>query len=299
MRTWNAVKTMMLLAALTALFMGIGYALGGSLGALIALVFAGGMNFYTYWNADKIVLKMHDAREVDARTAPQLYGLVETLVRRAGMPMPKVYLVDQPHPNAFATGRNPENAAVAATSGLLRILEPDEVEAVMAHELAHVQNRDTLIMTMAATIAGAIAMIANFAFFFGGNNRSNIFLIILAMLVAPFAAMILQLALSRAREFGADRGGAALCGNPRALATALAKLDQAAKRIPSPVAQRDPAAASLYIVPGLGRRLFSTHPRTEDRVAALMALEPQSGTPESGGRSGGRAPSALDPFGRR
>jgi heat shock protein HtpX len=295
MRTWNAVKTMMLLAALTALFMGIGYALGGSLGAFIALVFAAGMNFYTYWNADKIVLKMHDAREVDARTAPQLYGLVETLVRRAGMPMPKVYLVDSPHPNAFATGRNPENAAVAATSGLLRILEPDEVEAVMAHELAHVKNRDTLIMTMAATIAGAIAMIANFAFFFGGNNRGNILVIILAMLVAPFAAMILQLALSRAREFGADRGGAALCGNPRALASALAKLDHAAKRIPSPVAQRDPAAASLYIVPGLSRRLFSTHPRTEDRVAALMALEPGPGAP----RPGGRAPSALDPFGRR
>jgi heat shock protein HtpX len=296
MRTWNAVKTMMLLAALTALFMGIGFAIGGRLGALIALAFAAGMNFYTYWNADKIVLKMHDAREVDARTAPEFYRLVQDLVRRAGMPMPKVYLVDQPHPNAFATGRNPENAAVAATTGLLRILDTAEVEAVMAHELAHVQNRDTLIMTMAATIAGAIAMIANFAFFFGGNNRGNMLVIILAMLVAPFAAMILQLALSRAREFGADRGGAALCGNPRALASALAKLDQAAKRIPSPVAQRDPAAASLYIVPGLSRRLFSTHPRTEDRVAALMAM---GGEPGSRGRSGTRAPSALDPFGRR
>jgi heat shock protein HtpX len=298
MRSWNMAKTMMLLAALTALFMGIGYALGGSAGALIALVFAGGMNFYTYWNADKIVLKMHDAREVDSRTAPEFYGLVQDLVRRAGMPMPKVYLVDQPHPNAFATGRNPENAAVAATTGLLRILDTDEVEAVMAHELAHVQNRDTLIMTMAATIAGAIAMLANFAFFFRGNGRGNILVIILAMLVAPFAAMILQMALSRAREFGADRGGAALCGNPRALASALAKLDSAAKRIPSPVAQRDPAAASLYIVPGLTRSLFSTHPKTEDRVAALMAMGGEPGT-RAGARSGARAPSALDPFGRR
>jgi heat shock protein HtpX len=295
MASWNMAKTMMLLAALTALFMGIGYMLGGSAGALIALIFATGMNFYTYWNADKIVLKMHGAREVDARTAPQLYGLVENLVRRAGMPMPKVYLVDSPHPNAFATGRNPENAAVAATAGLLHILDFDEVEAVMAHELAHVQNRDTLIMTMAATIAGAIAMIGNFAFFFGGNNRGNPLVLILAVIVAPFAAMILQMALSRAREFGADRRGAALCGNPRALASALAKLDQDAKRIPSPVAQRDPAAASLYIVPGITRSLFSTHPKTEDRVAALMALDSEVGA----SRSGARAPSALDPFGRR
>jgi heat shock protein HtpX len=292
MRSWNMAKTMMLLAALTALFMGIGYMLGGSAGALIALVFAGGMNFYTYWNADKIVLRMHDAREVDARTAPEFYGLVENLVRRANMPMPKVYLVDSPHPNAFATGRNPENAAVAATAGLLRILDSDEVEAVMAHELAHVQNRDTLIMTMAATIAGAIAMIGNFALF--SRARGNPLVLILAVVVAPFAAMILQMALSRAREFGADRGGAAICGNPRALASALAKLDQAAKQIPSPVAERSPATASLYIVPGLTRSLFSTHPKTEDRVAALMALDAGSGAP----RSGRRSRSALDPFGR-
>jgi len=274
MKTWNAVKTMMLLAALTALFMGIGYAVGGGTGALAALLFAVGMNIYTYWNADKIVLKLHSAKPVDARSAPEFHAIVEKLAHRAGLPMPKLYVIDSPHPNAFATGRNPQNAAVAATAGLLRILDSEEVEAVMAHELAHVKNRDTLIMTLAATIAGAISMLANFGFLFGGNDsRGNIVPVILAMIAAPFAAIILQLALSRAREFGADRGGAEICGRPRALASALAKLDQAAKRIPNPIAERDPAAASLYIVPVLNSSLFSTHPPTERRVAALLGLE--------------------------
>lgn len=300
MRMWNGVKTIMLLAALTALFMGVGYAFGGASGALIALAVAVAMNFYTYWNADKIVLRMHGARPVDSRTAPEFHSIVETLARRAAMPMPKVYVVDSPHPNAFATGRNPENAAVAATTGLLRILDSDEVEAVMAHELAHVKNRDTLVMTLAATVAGAIAMLGNFALFFGGNNRGNMLAMLLAIIVAPFAAMILQLALSRAREYGADRGGAEICRKPRALASALAKLDQAAKRIPNPVAERNPAAASLYIVPGLSRggdSLFSTHPATQNRVAALMAMEDELG----GGAAplpGRRARSALDPLGR-
>ena len=295
MRTWNALKSMMLLAAMTALFMGVGYLVGGGTGAMIALAIAVAMNVFTYWNADKIVLRMHNAREVDARSAPEFYRMVANLASRSGLPMPRVYMVDSPHPNAFATGRNPENAAVAATTGLLRILDAEEVEAVMAHELAHVRNRDTLIMTLAATIAGAISMLANFAFFFGGNDsRGNVLALLLAVIVAPFAAMILQLALSRAREFGADRRGAELCGNPRALASALAKLDQAAKRIPNPVAQRDPAAASLYIVPGLSRSLFSTHPPTESRVAALMAL-----ANEPGGSLPGRSRrGALDPIGR-
>lgn len=276
MKTWNAIKTMMLLAALTALFMSIGYGLGGPDGALIALLVAAGMNAFTYWNADKIVLRMHDAHEVDAHSAPRFYAIVQSLARRAELPMPRVYVIDSQHPNAFATGRNPRNAAVAATTGLLELLDPDELEAVMAHELAHVKNRDTLIMTLAATIAGAVSMLANFGAFFSGNdNRGNALAALLAVIVAPFAAMILQLALSRGREYGADRGAAEICGRPRALASALAKLDQAAQRVPNPVAEINPAASSLYIVPGLtgGDSLFSTHPATRNRIAALLSLE--------------------------
>ena len=292
----------MLLAALTALFMALGLTLGGRGGAILALLFAAGMNFFTYWNADKIVLRMHDAREVDASSAPLLYGIVRGLADRAGLPMPRVYLIDSPHPNAFATGRNPDNAAVAATVGLLRILDRDEVEAVMAHELAHVKNRDTLVMTMTATIAGAISMLANFGMFFrGGDGRGNVLAMLLAVIVAPFAAMIVQLAISRTREYGADRGGAEICRNPRALATALAKLHRGAARIPSPVTARNPAAASLYIVPGLGRGLFSTHPPTEDRIAALEAMADELGLHSAPplAERGGRRSSALDPLGRR
>ncbi len=282
----NAFRTMLLLAAMTALFMALGYTIGGSAGALIALAVAAGMNFFTYWNADKIVLRMHDAREVDAASAPQFYGIVHSLAERAQMPMPRVYLVDSPHPNAFATGRNPENAAVAATTGLLGILSRDEVAAVMAHELAHVKNHDTLIMTMTATIAGAISMLANFGLFFRGGDRGggNLVATLLAVLVAPFAAMIVQLAISRTREYGADRGGAMIHGNPRDLASALAKLARGAQSIPNPVAARNPAAASLYIVPGLGRgdSLFSTHPATENRIAELEAMAVERGIGASG-----------------
>lgn len=273
-------RTMLLLAALTALFMGLGYTLGGSGGAIVALVIAAGMNVFTYWNADKIVLRMHNAREVDARAAPQLHGIVRALAERANMPMPKVYLIDEQHPNAFATGRNPHNAAVAATTGLLRILDHDEVAAVMAHELAHVRNRDTLVMTMTATLAGAIAMLANFGLFFRGNGNQNLIATLLAVIVAPFAAMLVQLAISRTREYGADRGGAEIHGNPRALASALAKLSQGAQRIPNPVAARNPAASALYIVPGLARSgdsMFSTHPATENRIAALEAMTREPG----------------------
>ncbi|WP_114954575.1 zinc metalloprotease HtpX [Sphingosinicella terrae] len=276
----NGFKTMMLLAALTALFMALGYTLGGTGGALIAFLVAAGMNLFTYWNADKIVLRMHNAKEVDAASAPQLHGLVAGLARRAGLPVPRVYLIDSPHPNAFATGRNPENAAVAATTGLLAILSREEVAAVMAHELAHVRNRDTLIMTMTATIAGAISMLANFGLFFRGNDsRGNLVAMLLAVIVAPFAAMIVQLAISRTREYGADRGAAEIHGDPRHLASALRKLAEGASRIPNPVAARNPAAAALYIVPGLGRgdSLFSTHPATENRIAELERMAGELG----------------------
>jgi heat shock protein HtpX len=244
----NTLRTTMLLAALTALFMGLGYLIGGPAGALIAFVIAAGMNLFTYWNADKIVLRMHNAKEVDARSCPQLFGIVEELARRGGLPTPRVYLIDEPHPNAFATGRNPQNAAVAATTGLLAILDRDEVAAVMAHELAHVKNRDTLIMTMTATIAGAISMLANFGLFFGGSRDrgGNTIALILAVIVAPFAAMLVQLAISRAREYGADKGGAEMHGNPRKLASALVKLARGAQAIPSPVAAANPAAAALF-----------------------------------------------------
>ena len=300
----NHFRTMLLLAALTALFMALGFTIGGRGGAIIALLFAAGMNLFTYWNADKIVLKMHGAKEVDAASAPQLHGIVRGLAQRAGLPMPKVYLIDSPHPNAFATGRNPENAAVAATVGLLGILTKEEVEAVMAHELAHVKNRDTLVMTMTATIAGAISMLANFGLFFRGNGNQNILATLLAVLVAPFAAMLVQLAISRTREYGADRGAAEICRNPRALATALAKLAEGARRVPNPVAARNPAAASLYIVPGLGRgdSWFSTHPATENRIAALEAMADELGLaspPPLPGEAAPRRGTALDPLGRR
>ena len=276
----NGLKTVMLLAAMTALFMGLGFLLGGPRGAGLALVVAAGMNLFTYWNADKIVLRMHNAREVDAGSAPEFHAMVERLAQRAGLPMPRTYIVDDPHPNAFATGRDPAHAAVAATTGLLELLDREEIEGVMAHELAHVRNRDTLIMTMVATIAGAVSMLANFGLFFGGqggDNRGNMLAMILAVLVAPFAAMIVQLAISRTREYGADRGGAEISGNPRALASALAKLAQGAARVPNRYVDRNPAAAQLYIVPALfgrggGDSLFSTHPDTGNRISALEAI---------------------------
>ncbi len=273
----NGFKTTMLLAAMTALFMALGFTLGGRAGMMIALVVAVGMNFFTCWNADKIVLKMHGAREVDDASAPEFVAMVRTLAQRGQLPMPKVYIVDTPHPNAFATGRNPENAAVAATTGLMNMLTRDELAGVMAHELAHVKNRDTLIMTMVATIAGAISMLANFGLFFrGGDSRGNMIPMILAVIVAPFAAMIVQMAISRTREYGADKGGAEISGNPRALASALAKISRGAQAIPNETVDRNPAVSQLYIVPALrgrgGDRLFSTHPDTGNRIAVLEAM---------------------------
>lgn len=290
----NGMKTTMLLSALTALFMTLGYMFGGTGGAMIALVVAAGMNLFTYWNADKIVLRMHNAREVDRATAPDFYGMVEQLARRAGLPMPRVYIVEDQSPNAFATGRNPENAAVAATTGLLAMLSRDEVAAVMAHELGHVRNRDTLVMTMVATIAGAISMIANFGLFFGhGEDRPNPLVAILAMVMAPFASMIVQMAISRTREYGADRAGAEISGDPGALASALAKIAGAAQRVPTQAAAHNPAAAQLYIVPTHVSDLFSTHPATEKRIAALRAMQPCAAVAPR------RARSALDPLGGR
>jgi heat shock protein HtpX len=305
------MRTVMLLSALTALFMALGYTLGGSGGAVIALLVAAGMNLFTFWNADKIVLSMHNAREVDSESAPEYYGLVRDLAQRAGLPMPRVYLIDEPHPNAFATGRDPDHAAVAATTGLLSMLTREEVAGVMAHELGHVKNRDTLIMTMVATIAGAISMLANFGLFFRGgdqeNGHGNIVATLLAVIVAPFAAMIVQMAISRTREYGADAAGAQISGNPRALASALAKISGGAEMIPNPVAQRNPAAAQLYIVPVHVSELFSTHPATEKRIAALEAMAGGTGaaapTPRASALSPVATPmrrrsSALDPLRR-
>jgi heat shock protein HtpX len=292
----NMLKTTMLLAGLTALFMALGYMLGGSGGAMIALLVAFGMNIFTFWNADKIVLRMHDAREVDIDSAPEFYSMVRNLAQRAELPMPKVYIIDSPHPNAFATGRNPENAAVAATTGLMNMLNRDEIEGVMAHELAHVKNRDTLIMTMVATIAGAISMLANFGLFFrSGDDRSGGLAALAAVLVAPFAAMIVQMAISRTREYGADRGGAEISGKPMALASALAKISGAAQAIRNPVSEANPSAAQLYIVPTQVSELFSTHPATENRIAALQDI---AGEVRTGEMPAAPRRSALDPLGR-
>lgn len=286
----NLVRTAMLLAFMTALFMGVGFLIGGRGGMMIALVIAAVMNFFSYWNSDKMVLRMYNAQEVDARSAPEYYGIVETMARNAGLPMPRVYVIDSPQPNAFATGRNPENAAVAASTGLLQALTYDEVAGVMAHELAHVQNRDTLTMTLTATLAGAISMLGNFAFLFSGsNNRENnnpfgFIGVLVAMLVAPFAAMLVQMAISRTREYSADRRGAEICGQPLALASALAKISGYAHQVRNAEAERNPATAHMFIInPLSGERmdnLFSTHPATENRIAALedMARRMQSGS---------------------
>jgi heat shock protein HtpX len=287
----NYVRTAILLAGLTALFVGVGYLIGGQSGAMIALVLAAGMNLFSYWNSDRMVLSMTGAQEVDARTAPEFYAIVHDLAGRAGLPMPRVYLIDSPQPNAFATGRNPENAAVAASTGLLNMMSREEVAGVMAHELAHIKNRDTLIMTITATIAGAISMLAQFGMFFGGNRENNSGMGIigtLAMVIlAPVAAMLVQMAISRTREYSADRMGAEIVGEPRYLANALARMENAAHQIPNEAAERNPATAHMFIInPLSGARmdnLFSTHPATENRIAALEQLAAQMGRRGGGG----------------
>lgn len=277
---FNWVKTAMLMAAITALFGVLGASIGGRQGMLLALGFAVVSNFFAYWFSDKMVLKMYNAREVDETSAPQFYRMVKELAGRAGLPMPKVYLIDEQAPNAFATGRNPEHAAVAATTGILRVLSERELRGVMAHELAHVKHRDILISTISATMAGAISALANFAMFFGGRDSegrpTNPIAGILVALLAPLAGALIQMAISRAREFEADRGGAEISGDPQALASALDKIHRYAQGIPLEAAERHPETAQMMIMNPLSggglRGLFSTHPATEERIARLMAM---------------------------
>lgn len=316
----NYFRTAILLAGMTALFMAVGFMIGGRGGMMIALVVAAGMNIFSYWNSDRMVLSMYGAREVDRTSAPEFYGMVEELAARAQLPMPRVYIMDNPQPNAFATGRNPSNAAVAATTGLLNTLTREEAAGVMAHELAHIKHYDTLTMTITATLAGAISMLANFAMFFGGNRENNnsgfgIIGTIAMMILAPLAAMVVQMAVSRSREYEADRIGAEICGQPMWLASALAKIANAAHQVPNMPAEHNPATAHMFIInPLSGERmdnLFSTHPATENRIAALQALAQQMGgggfTPAAaasaapGGPWGGAQPGtpSRGPWGRR
>jgi len=274
----NWLKTTLLMAAIVALFGALGMMLGGAMGMLVALLLGGVMNLWAYWNSDKMVLRMYNAQEVGPVEAPEFYAIVADLARRAELPMPKVYVIDQAQPNAFATGRNPEHAAVAATTGILRLLDTRELRGVMAHELAHVKNRDILTSTISATIAGAISSLAQFGMFFGGGDRErpNAIVQIVVMILAPLAAMLIQMAISRAREFGADRGGADICGDPEALASALRKIEAYARGTPMDTAERHPETAQMMIINPLSggdlRGLFSTHPATEQRVAKLLEM---------------------------
>ena len=277
-------RTTLLLAGITALFVGIGFLIGGTVGALIALAIACAMNLFAWWNSDKMVLRMYGAREVDGRSAPGFYGIIEQLAHNAGLPMPKVYIIEEDQPNAFATGRNPENAAIAATSGLLDRLSHEETAGVMAHELAHVRNRDTLIQTITATLAGAIGMLANFAFFFGGHGRNNPLGIIGVLLIAilgPLMAMVVQMAISRGREYEADRIGAEICGHPLWLASALERIQAGAEAIDNEAAEEHPATAHMFIINPLHAHavdgLFSTHPATENRVRRLREMAGAAG----------------------
>ncbi|MEO5330343.1 MAG: zinc metalloprotease HtpX [Magnetococcus sp. THC-1_WYH] len=279
-------RTFILLAGMTALFLVVGQALGGHNGMMLALFLAVALNFFAYWNSDKMLLRMHNAYEVGPEQAPEYYAIVQELARRAGLPMPRVYIMDDSSPNAFATGRDPEHAAVAATTGLLRILNREELAGVMAHELAHVQNRDILISTITATFAGAITTLANmaqWAAIFGmgrsndgeGNNGGGLGGVLM-MLLAPIAAMLIQMAVSRSREFGADQRGAQICGNPLWLASALDKLDSGSQRLPMRSAHEHPASSHLFIVNPLSGSslagLFSTHPPMEERIHLLQQM---------------------------
>jgi heat shock protein HtpX len=290
----NYIRTAILLAGLTGLLMAVGYLIGGGSGALIAFIITAATNLFSYWNADKLVLSMHDAQEVDERSAPELVAIVRELAQRAGLPMPRVYLMDSPQPNAFATGRNPQHAAVCATTGLLNTLSRDEIAGVIGHELGHVRNHDTLTMTITATIAGAISMLAQFGMFFRGGNRDNSGLgivgSVLMLILAPLAAMIVQMAISRTREYAADNLGARISGRADALASALVKISRIAEEVPNDTAETHPTTAPLFIVNPLSGRgmdnLFSTHPSTENRIAALEKLSREMGL----GGFGGAAP---------
>ncbi len=290
--SFNFVKTGLLLAALTGVLVGMGGLVGGQVGMLIALLVAGGMNAFAYWNSDKMVLRMHNAEPVDRASAPELVDMVEQLARRAGLPMPAVYIIHSAQPNAFATGRDPEHAAVAASTGLLQSLSREEIAGVMAHELAHIKNRDTLIMTVAATIGGAISMLANFLQFrmlFGGNRDNGAvgwIGALAAMILAPMAAMLVQMAISRTREYRADRVGAEICGEPMWLASALDRIQSGARQIPNDTAEAAPATAHMFIINPLSGRgfdnLFSTHPDTANRIAALREMAGEIGSEGAG-----------------
>jgi heat shock protein HtpX len=301
------LRTAILLAGLTALFIGIGYLVGGPDGALIAFFVVAAMNFFTYWNADRLVLSMHGAQEVDEHTAPEFVHIVAELANRAKLPMPRVYLMHNPQPNAFATGRNPEHAAIAATTGLFHVLSREEVAGVIAHELGHIKNRDTLLMTITATLAGAISMLAQFGMFFGGHRGSNssntgVIGTLVMVVLAPLAAMLVQMAISRTREYAADNMGARISENPKGLASALSKIDAAAHAIENVPAEQNPATAHLFIInPLSGERmdnLFSTHPATKNRISALEQLAAQMGAVPFGSSSE-LARSASGPWGRR
>lgn len=283
----NHSRTFFLIAVIVALFLVMGHLLAGPRGAMIALIIAGALNFYAYWNSDKMVLRLYGAQEVSSQTAPDLYRIVQTLAQRANLPMPRVYIIDSEQPNAFATGRDPQHAAVAASTGLLKVLDSREVAGVMAHELAHIANRDTLTMTVTATLAGAIGYLAQLPFLFmnhrSDENRSHgAFVHLIVMILAPLAALLVQMAISRTREYSADAMGAQISGDPAALASALHKIEQAALRIDNPTAEENPATAHLFIINPLIQggvdNLFSTHPTTENRIKRLKELNPQQQT---------------------
>jgi heat shock protein HtpX len=276
---FNWMKTAVLMAGILALFGAVGGAIGGSQGMVMALAIGAAMNLFAYWFSDSMVLRMYRAREVDETSAPQLYNIVKELAGRAGLPMPRVYLIDEEQPNAFATGRNPQHAAVAATTGILRLLSAREIRGVLAHELTHVRHRDILISTVTATIAAGISNLAQFGMLFGGrgsNDRPNPAVQIILMILAPIAAMLIQFAISRAREFEADRGGAEISGDPNALADALIKIESYVRGTPMPAAEAHPSTAQMMIINPLSggglRGLFSTHPSTEERVSRLRAM---------------------------
>lgn len=283
----STLKTGMLLAFLTVIMVAMGGFVGGQGGMVIAFIIALATNAFSYWNADKIVLRMHGAQQVDQRSAPEYYGIVEQLAARAGLPMPAVYVMHSAQPNAFATGRNPANSAVCASTGLLELLNRNEIAAVMAHELAHIKNRDTLIMTVSATVAGAISMMATmlqYSMMFGRNRNGSgsILGTIAAAILAPIAALLIQMAISRSREYNADRVGSEICGNPAWLASALQRIQESARGIHMQSAERAPATAHMFIINPLSGEgfdnLFSTHPKTENRIAALRELAREMGS---------------------
>jgi heat shock protein HtpX len=282
----NTLRTGILMAAMTGLFLAVGALVGGGTGMLIAFVLAAAMNLFAYWNSDKVLLSMYGAKQVDAQSAPELYRLVEKLAASAQIPMPKVYITENPQPNAFATGRNPEHAAVCVTSGLLAQVNQEELAGVLAHELGHVKHRDTLTMTITAVMAGAISMLANMAFFMGGSRDRDhplgIVGVLLVTMLAPIAAMLVQAAISRSREFEADRAGAEITGKPMWLASALGQIERAAERVPNYPADANPATAHMFIINPLHggiSGLFSTHPSTEERIARLRAMAGADATP--------------------